>query len=71
MNVSVLIYDEDHITEDDLIGSAQVDLETLDPWVPIEQWVQVQSKYCTHGSTKATARTENEASQERAPMSAC
>jgi len=42
-SVSVLIYDEDHITDDDLIGSAQVNLETLDPWVPIEQWVQVQN----------------------------
>ena len=70
--MSVLIYDEDHITEDDLIGSAQVNLETLDPWVPIEQWVQVQSKSCTHGSTKSDSeRSENEATQDRAPMSAC
>ena len=43
-SVSVLIYDEDHITDDDLIGSVQVNLESLDPWVPIEQWVPVQSK---------------------------
>ena len=40
----MLIYDEDHITDDDLIGSVQVDLESLDPWVPTERWVQVQSK---------------------------
>jgi len=41
--VSILIYDEDHITDDDLIGSAQVSLETLDPWVPTERWVQVRN----------------------------
>jgi hypothetical protein len=41
--VAVLIYDEDHITDDDLIGSVQVNLESLDPWVPTERWVQVQN----------------------------
>lgn len=40
--VSVLLYDDDHITEDDLIGSAQVALATLDPWVPTERWVQIR-----------------------------
>ena len=46
--MAVLIYDEDHITDDDLIGSVQVNLESLDPWVPTERWVQVQSKSFAH-----------------------
>ena len=42
-NVSVLIYDDDPIMDDDVIGSVQVNLESLDPGVPIEKWVPVQN----------------------------
>ena len=41
--LAVLIYDEDCISDDDLIGSCQADLGTLDSWVPTEVWVQVRN----------------------------
>lgn len=41
--VSVLIYDEDCISEDDLIGSCQANLSELDSWVPTELWLQVRN----------------------------
>jgi len=44
----MFMYDEGHTTDDDLIGSVQVDLKSLDPWVLTERWVQVQSKSFAH-----------------------
>jgi hypothetical protein len=41
--MTVLIYDEDCITDDDLIGSCQANLSELDSWVPTELWLQVRN----------------------------
>ena len=41
--MAVLIYDEDCISEDDLIGSCQANLSELDSWVPTELWLQVRN----------------------------
>ena len=37
-SLSVLVYDDDCIDADDLVGSAQIELTSLEPWVPTECW---------------------------------
>ena len=46
--VSVLLYDDDCLDSDDLIGSAQVQLSSLEPWVPSERWCQIRNTAREH-----------------------
>ncbi|KAJ1472077.1 C2 domain-containing protein [Baffinella frigidus] len=41
MYVSIVLFDHDAITDDDLIGAIQIPMHSIEPWKQIDQWYAV------------------------------